>query len=157
MLQAIRQQFQSRFSRPLSSSFCILKVNKKKILSNPAGWQQLASAPAAEGGLFGVTRLLLVIAGLTLESLIGGLLLAAAILLIIGRLRWGLMLGYWGFFVIAPVTSIPDPGLLTNIPSISACFVYNVMYKAIEYPVRSNSWVRRFASKFIFANSRTSR
>lgn len=68
-------------------------------ISDPAGWQQLTATVMAGGGLFGGTRLLLVIAGLTLESLIGGLLLAAAILLITRHQRWGLMLGYCGLLI----------------------------------------------------------
>jgi hypothetical protein len=64
-------------------------------IADPAHWQNLASVPGPEGHPFGTTRLSLVIIVLTLESLIGGLLLLAAILLITRHLRRGLMLSYW--------------------------------------------------------------
>jgi hypothetical protein len=58
-------------------------------------WQQLALAPGPEGDPFGTTRLVLVVIALTLESIIGGLLLISAILLTTRHLRPGLMLSYW--------------------------------------------------------------
>jgi hypothetical protein len=64
-------------------------------IADPAHWQHLASVPGPEGHPFGTMRLSLVIIVLTLESLIGGLLLLAAILLITRHLRLGLMLSYW--------------------------------------------------------------
>jgi hypothetical protein len=65
-------------------------------IADPAVWQQIASTLWTGGERFGTTRLLLVLVGLTLESVIGGLLLTAALLLIIRHLRLGLVLGYWG-------------------------------------------------------------
>jgi hypothetical protein len=64
-------------------------------VADPARWQALALTPMLSGDAFGTTRLLLVVIALTLESLIGCLLLIAAILLIARRLHWGLMLSYW--------------------------------------------------------------
>ena len=65
------------------------------VIADPARWQELALTPGPYGEPFGTTRLLLVVIALTLESVIGGLLLVAAILLTTRHLRWGLMLGYW--------------------------------------------------------------
>jgi hypothetical protein len=64
-------------------------------ITDPARWQELALTPGPYGEPFGTTRLLLVVIALTLESVIGGLLLIAAIFLTTRHLRWGLMLGYW--------------------------------------------------------------
>jgi hypothetical protein len=64
-------------------------------IADPARWQELALTPGPYGEPFGTTRLLLVVIALTLESVIGGLLLVAAILLTTRHLRWGLTLGYW--------------------------------------------------------------
>lgn len=64
-------------------------------IADPARWQELALTPGPDGDPFGTTRLVLVVIALTFESVIGGLLLVAAILLTTRHLRWGLMLGYW--------------------------------------------------------------
>jgi hypothetical protein len=64
-------------------------------IADPALWQQLALVPGPEGNPFGTTRLVLVVIALTLEGVIGGLLLIAAIFLTTRHLRRGLMLGYW--------------------------------------------------------------
>jgi len=65
-------------------------------LTHPAGWERLTTSPWAGGTMFGVPRIMLMIAALVLEAGIGFLLFAGAVLLVTGRVRQGLRFGYWG-------------------------------------------------------------